>query len=608
LDAAIEDYRTSGPLLPQQEWNKALLRAGFDGLHVALTDDVEETHLTSLLVSRVPNPPEPCHDLPTVILVETSSQKEVAESLQVQLKAQIGFKCDVVSIGSFAGDLSSYQRCISFLEWEGTIFSRLTATQFTAIQRMLRSFKQIVWVSQYCGSQPTDPEAAMASGFSKSITRENPGQSFICLNLNGVQHTIPVLLRVMTEICRVPFTLAETDMLEEGGMVYIPRLIEALDINRLRDSTLHGFDAEPTEIHDAQDPIELRFTPGQLDSFHFGPDASAKFPLAVGEVLVEVKAAGINFRDVMVVLNQLPASYFGYEFAGIVMESGAGSKFSPGDRVCGLATSGSFRTYVRAKESHMMRMPPSMPFTEATAIPLAYATAQYSLCHVARLKRGESILIHSAAGGVGQAAIQVAQSIGAVIYVTVSTTKKKQLLMDRYGLESSHFFSSRQTSFAQQLMQKTAGRGVDVVLNSLSGLALTETWRCIAPLGRFIEIGKRDIAASKNLPMDPFERNVSYSSIDLTILSKYDERLMAQIMQEVQSRLLNEASQQHIAPYPVSVFTRSKVEDAFRFLQTGQHTGKAVVDWETPDTIQVTSSPRYSNVIDATTDKLLGHP
>jgi len=239
-----------------------------------------------------------------------------------------------------------------------------------------------------------------------------------------------------------------------------------------------------------------------------------------------------------------------------------------------------------------------MPFTEATAVPLAFATAQYSLCHVARLKCGESILIHSAAGGVGQAAIQIAQSIGAVIYVTVSTPKKKELVMDRYGIDAGHCFSSRHTLFAQQLMRKTAGRGVDVVLNSLSGLALTETWRCIAPLGRFIEIGKRDIAASRSLPMDPFERNVSYSSIDLTIVSRFDEQLMARIMQEVQLRLLDEVSQQHIAPYPISVFTRSKIEDAFRFLQTGQHTGKAVVDWETPDTILVTSPVKSSDKLD----------
>jgi NADPH:quinone reductase-like Zn-dependent oxidoreductase len=590
--------------LPQQEWDKALLRAGFDGLRVALTDDVEETHLTSLLVSRVPNPSESSHDRRTVILAETSHQRQIAEALKLQLNLQIESRCDVVSIDSFVEIESGHHRCISLLELDDTIFSYLTETQFAAIRHMLRSFKQILWVSTKCGRQPESPEAAMASGFAKSVTRENPGQSFVCLNLNSTDDTTETLLRVMTEIRKVPLTLAETDMLEEGGVVYIPRLIEALDINQVRDSTLHGFAAEPIEVHNARDPIELLFTPGQLDSFHFGPDASAKLPLAKGEVLIEVKAAGINFRDVMVVLNQLPASYFGYEFAGIVTESGAGSGFSPGDRVCGLATSGSFRSYVRAKESHMMRMPSSMSFTEATAVPLAFATAQYSLCHVARLKRGESILIHSAAGGVGQAAIQIAQSLGAVIYVTVSTDKKKQLLMERYGIGPGHFFSSRHTSFAQQLMQKTAGRGVNVVLNSLSGLALTETWRCIAPLGRFIEIGKRDIAASKSLPMDPFERNVSYSSIDLTVLSKYDELLMAQIMQEVQSRLLEEVSQQHVAPYPISVFARSKIEDAFRFLQTGQHTGKAVVDWETPDTIQVTSSLNFCG---AGTDKLLGY-
>jgi acyl transferase domain-containing protein/NADPH:quinone reductase-like Zn-dependent oxidoreductase len=580
---SIEDYRTTGPLLPQQEWSKVLQRNGFEDLHVAMADGVDDTHMTSLLVSRVSDHTKPSNDMSTVILADTSRQKEVAEVLRQKL-AQIHFECDIISVDSFLGDVSNYQRCISLLELDENIMSRLTTTQFDVLQQMARSFKQIVWLSTKCGTRADNPEAAMSSGFCKTIMRENPGQSFICLNVTSLHETADILVKVMGQICSTPPALAETDMMEENGVVYIPRLVEACDINRLRDSTLHGFDVEATEVRGNEDPIELRFTPGQLDSFHFGPDASAKLPLASGEVFVEVKAAGINFRDVMVVLNQLPASYVGYEYAGIVTEAGASSAYSPGDRVCGLATNGSFRSVVRARESHMMRMPTSMPFAEAAAVPLAFATAQYSLCHVARLQCGESILIHSAAGAVGQAAIRIAQSVGAEIYVTVSTDEKKQLLIERYGLDSGHFFSSRHTAFAQQLMAKTAGRGVDVVLNSLSGLALTETWRCIAPLGRFIEIGKRDIAASKSLPMDPFERNVSYSSVDLTVVSKYNERLMARIMQEVQERLLNEKS---IAPYPISVFTRSKIEDAFRFLQTGTHTGKAVVDWEAPDTLQV---------------------
>ncbi|KAF2012105.1 polyketide synthase [Aaosphaeria arxii CBS 175.79] len=584
---STEEYRSSGPLLPQHEWNKALLRTGFTELEVALADDVEETHLTSLLVSRVPNDTEPNPDLPTAILVETSRQRELAEILKFRLSALSKCEYTVFSVDSVTGDLSAYQRCISLLEFDSTIFSNLTKTQFAILKEILRACKQVLWVTTKCGRDPNKPEAAMVSGFSKTITRENPGQSFVCLDLNSTKNTTEVISQIENHIRKISPSLVETDLLEEGGVVYIPRVVEAPEINRLRDDSLHGFSPVPSETKEVEDPLELRFTPGQLDSFHFGPDASVKVPLADQEVLIEVKAAGINFRDVMVVLNQLPASYFGYEFAGIVTKCGVNSSFSPGDRVCGLATSGSFRSFVRAKESHVMRMPSDMPFTEAAAVPLAFATAQYSLCHVARLKQGESILIHSAAGGVGQAAIQIAQSIGAIIYVTVSTPEKKRLLMDRYGIAESHCFSSRHTFFAQQLMHNTTGRGVDVVLNSLTGLALTETWRCMAPLGRFVEIGKRDIAASKSLPMDPFERNVSYSSVDLSIVSKLNEQLMAQIVQEVELRLLDDVSQQQMAPYPLSVFTRSKIEDAFRFLQTGQHTGKAVVDWETPDTVQV---------------------
>lgn len=236
--AATEDYRTSGPLLPQQEWNKALLRTGFDGLHVALADDVEETHVTSLLVSRVPSLMEHSQDLPTVILVQTPRQKELAEVLQLPLNAQSKWKCAVVFVDSFAQDLSAYPRCISLLELDNTIFSNLTGTHFAVIQHMLRFCKPILWISTKCGRRPDSPEAAMVSGFAKTVTRENPGQSFISLNLNTAHDTAEVLLRVMDEIRSVPTILAETDLLEEGGVVYIPRLVEAPNINHLQDTTV----------------------------------------------------------------------------------------------------------------------------------------------------------------------------------------------------------------------------------------------------------------------------------------------------------------------------------------------------------------------------------
>lgn len=571
------------------EWNEAVQRAGFKELRVSLPDNVEHMHMTSLLSTSLPSQSEQSSDLPIAILAQSPGQLELAQTIQTSLSSDDGKRCEIMTMESVADNTSAYSRCISLLEFEEPFMAHLGETRFTQVQNIVQKFSQIIWVTSEGGALPTKPESVFMSGFAKSIMREDPSRSLIYLNVNSIENAAATIARVAGQISKVPANLAETDLLEEDGVVFIPRVVEAPQVNRLLDSALHGTKPETVEVSgDITDEIELRFTPGRLDSFHFGPDASlSKQILLDNEVVIHVKATGVSYRDVMVMQNQLPSSELGCEIAGVVTEAGASAGFNPGDRVCAFALSGGFRSYVRVAASQVMAIPPGMSFTEASAVPLAYTTAQYALSHVARLRVGETILIHAAAGGVGQAAIQIAQGMGAIVYVTVGTPEKKKFLLEKYGIEASRCFSSRHVSFAQQLMQATAGRGVDVVLNSLSGLALTETWRCMAPLGRFIDIGKRDSLAVRNLPMEPFQRNVSYSSVDMTVVGKLDERLMSEVKNEVQALFLAEAPKKFAAPQPITEFGLSKVEDALRLIQTGQHMGKTVVSWEQKETIQV---------------------
>ncbi|KAK7747469.1 putative secondary metabolism biosynthetic enzyme [Cytospora paraplurivora] len=248
------------------------------------------------------------------------------------------------------------------------------------------------------------------------------------------------------------------------------------------------------------------------------------------------KATGIEFRDVMVAPQQVSDDKIGAESAGVVDEVGAAwqQSLAPGDRVCG-SLDGSFRTLVRVSGANLIRVPPDISFVEAAAIPVAYATAQYALRYLARLQPGESILIYAAAGGMGQAAVHLAQRTGATVYATVSTPEKGNILIDRFGIEAGHISSSRHTLFTSQVLQRKGGRGVDVVLDSLAGQALAEIWRCLAPLGRFIELGKRDIRAFNRLPMEPFSRNVSFFLLDLKLLAKHNPVLLRTIMQEIQT-------------------------------------------------------------------------
>lgn len=565
MHEATEDHRSSGPLLTRLEWHEALLTAGFEGLNISLPDNVEESHCLSLLASCSASSPEFLNiktetGTSTIITTQTPQQEDIASRLCEHLTKQYTGVCDTVSFDSIPTTGFKYDQWICLMELGQPIMAHLTEVHFNAIRYVVDFSNQVIWITNNCGEDAENPEAAMISGFGRSITRERSKLSFVHLNVQSGDSAIMTqsIVRVVDQSRQVPPHQQERELLEEDGVISVPRVVEAPHINTLFDLEAHGSKLRPVEVEQGVEgkgeALELRFTPGRLDSFHFGPDFLGS-ALQEDQILVLVKATGINSKDVMVALNQTSDDHIGQEFAGVVVEAGREWKttFRPGESVCGIAA-GSFRTSVRTRGSHIMKIPPGVSFTEASAIPIAYATAQYGLHHLARLQSGESILIHAAAGAVGQAAIRLAQRAGAEIYVTVSTPEKKGLLVDRFGIEPTHIFSSRHTFFANQIMQKTDGKGVDIVLNSLSGPALTESWRCLAAFGRFIEIGKRDMSTFQNSPMEPFLRNVSFCSLDLTVVMERNEKLTGRIMQEVQALLSDEETLRYMAPFPLTVF------------------------------------------------------
>ena len=177
-------------------------------------------------------------------------------------------------------------------------------------------------------------------------------------------------------------------------------------------------------------------------------------------------------------------------------------------------------------------------------------------------------------GGVGQAAIMLAQNVGAEIFVTVGSEEKRQRLMATYSIPEDHILNSRNASFAKDVMDATGGKGVDVVLNSLAGPLLAASWNCIAAFGRFIEIGKRDLELNKSLHMGPFVRSASFASLDLITLGELRGDVVAEIFTHINSLLQAHA----IRPVsPISKFAISDAESAYRKMQAGRHMGKILV-------------------------------
>lgn len=298
-----------------------------------------------------------------------------------------------------------------------------------------------------------------------------------------------------------------------------------------------------------------------------------------------VEASGVNFRDFLIVLGQIDASYLGSECAVVVTQVGKNfnNVFGVGDRVCSMVE-GSLCTYTRCHAGAACRISDTMPFSTAASLPIIFATAYYSLYESAHIQRGESILIHSASGGLGQACIQLARLNDVEIYATVGTPEKRKFLENFYKIPKDHIFSSRDLAFKDQILEKTQGRGVDVVINSLAGEALRASWEIIAPNGRFIEVGKKDIQTLGTLPMFPFAKIATFSSVDPACLFQRSPRIIGKLISTV---LEMYGAGQIAEPTPLQALKGSDIGQAFHLMQNGKHHGKLVIEFDEDDTIPV---------------------
>jgi acyl transferase domain-containing protein/acyl carrier protein len=317
---------------------------------------------------------------------------------------------------------------------------------------------------------------------------------------------------------------------------------------------------------------------GRVDSLQFR--GRSRPPPGRGEVEIEIAAAGLNFRDLMKVHGIYPLSEgelpsLGDEFSGRVTRvGGAVRMFRPGDRVMGFATAGGgFSSHLVVSAEALWKLPSNLNFAEAASIPVVFGTAYHALHTLARLRRDETVLIHAAAGGVGLAAAQLAQEIGARVLATAGNEEKRAFLRAR-GVEL--VMDSRTFDFADQILHHTNGRGVDVVLNSLAGAFQQKSLAICAPHGRFVEIGKRDLFENHALPLAAFQRSLSFFAFDLSgvLSSRGTEK------RTLRRFLADQFDSGKLEPIPCTRFPASDAVSAFRLMQGAQHIGKIILDFD----------------------------
>ena len=571
------------------EWGKLLEATDFSGIDGIVRDFPEPYHATSLIISTAKISGKNSNLGPVSIICSHAPSQISLPTLRESFFELTGSEPEVISLTDVP-DVDVEEKVFVVLEEvENPFLTDPSPEQLKAFKRLC-SARGILWVTK--GAYSENPVANMVVGLARSLRSERSGFDFVTLDLDGSHKLSPEENADMTmKAFKARFDASsltgeiDKEYCVRQGDLCVPRILENTKVNQ---DFFHGpSKVTQQEFIQGNRALSMKLkTKGALDSFYFADHTNV---VADDEVKIQVKVAGLNFRDVMVTLGQLniDSSAIGVECSGVVAEIGRNvTSLTVGDRVCAVAD-GSFATSTCCSALKAAKIPDSMPFNVAASIPVVFATAYYCLYDIAHLQKGQTILIHTAAGGVGQAAIMLSQLTGAKIYATVGSTAKKEHLVRSYGLDPENIFFSRNTSFGKNIRDATK-TGVDVVLNSLSGDALRVGWECLAVGGLFIEIGKADIHSNSRLEMAQFAKNTTFTAVDLVLVFEKKPHLCRRLLSDVLS-LFRDGSIKAVDP--VVTYSIQDVEMAFRSLQSGKSMGKIVVEPQPNDRVLVCDLP-----------------
>ncbi|MFI0901917.1 zinc-binding dehydrogenase, partial [Streptomyces sp. NPDC020983] len=401
------------------------------------------------------------------------------------------------------------------------------------------------------GGGTVDPAAAAVWGLVRSAQTEHPDR-FALLDLDA--DPAPGLVTALG----AAFAADEGQVALRGGTALVPRLVGA-------DETAGV--ALPVKAPAWQLVVAEERT-GTVDDLVAEERPEALEPLGPGQVRVGVRAAGVNFRDVMVTLGVVPDRRgLGGEGAGVVLEAAPDvTSVAPGDRVLGLFE-GAFGPVTVADARTLVPVPPGWTDAQAAAVPIAFLTAWYGLVELGGLTAGERVLVHAATGGVGTAAVQIAHHIGAEVYATASPAK--HAVLEEMGIDAEHRASSRDLDFETAFRDATGGRGVDVVLNCLAGDFTDASLRLLGDGGRFLEMGKTDIRDPEQVTAA--HPGIRYEAYDL-VSHAGPARTAAML-----HTLAGLFAQGALTPPPVTVWPLARARQALRHMSQARHTGKIVL-------------------------------
>lgn len=498
----------------------------------------------------------------------------------------------------------SFQHIVHLWSLEHTIDAAPSLTDLDEIHRLgcLNVFHLLQWLAASkhspkqprvrlitAGAQRIDGHDTVAVaqaplwGLGRVITNEHPELRCSLVDLGSTPSSEEI--GALIEECLTDSD--ENQVALRGTERYVARLVHYDGVEQPGDAIDAGVVVTVPSVHGDQ-VVRLQLEPQQgMEGLHLR--ATPRRTPGDGEVEIAIRASGLNFRDILKSLGIYPGMndggpvWVGDECAGVITACGDGvHDLHVGQEVIAAAP-GAFATHACTSAAFVIPKPKALSFAEAATIPIAFATAFHALHNLARLSKGERVLIHAAAGGVGLAAVQVAQSLDAEIFATAGSERKRDYLKS-LGIE--HVMDSRSLDFADEVMRITNGEGVDVVLNSLSGEAIQKSLEALGKFGRFLEIGKRDIYENRQLGLLPFKKNLSYFAIDMDLMFRNRPDQAASLLRELWRRFEDGT----FKPLSLREYPLANAQEAFRYMAQRQNIGKVVLSLDNlPAAVEATA-------------------
>lgn len=564
-----DEFRIDTPLLHRDQWADVLSRNGFGGIQVSRG---------SMMVSKA-----------TASLPSNGTQGR-HDAIVVRHGIDYGLDKIITGLASHDIDATGTSWDQIKTDQEG-LYIVLDCTEtsllvdpspelFMAIKALLSANSRVLWVVLQDTADPASSAyAGLANVLMRVLRRECGNTSLITLDIRYPAPQPEQTAAIIADVARRCFWPSseeqrslEPEFAWEDGRMLNPRVKpdgEFLKWARAGRTLEAATEMETVPFHSRRVLKANVATLGLISSLRFIDDDVSP-TVEPSQIVVKADAHGVNYKDVCVALGQMaPSITMAGEFAGIVRAVAEDMRhvYEVGDRVMGFGA----QPFSNLPHTHGFlahKIPEWMSVTVAASIPHAYATAYHCIMEIGRLKSGQSVLVHAASGAVGQAAIQLAQHVGATIFCIVSTAAKRQLLVEDYGIPESHIFSSRTGSLKHGIMRLTNGEGVHLVLNSSTGEVSMDSLNCVKTLGTFIELGhSQSSVAASNKP-------ITFTTFDLAALSvrepKYIHHMLGDIIELFSRKVLRPVS-------PITTFSIANIEDAFRFLGSRKHIGKVVL-------------------------------